>query len=153
MVANSGPFRGQRDRLERGRDRAVIRRCVRERRAGEVEPERQRRSRRLVERREHARVVVGRDDHEHVAEILGSRAHHARAADIDFFDQVVERRVGVGSRSLERVEVHGHHVDEADAVRSGGREVLGVVASREDAAVHQRVQRLRRGPPSSPESR
>ena len=42
----------------------------------------------------------------------------------------------------ERVEVHDDEIDQADAVRAGGLEVLGVAATGEDAAVHQRVQRL-----------
>jgi hypothetical protein len=115
---------------------------VSERLSRQVEAERRRRTPRGVERGEHLRVVRGIDDDEHVAEVLRGRAHHARPADVDLLDEIVERHVGLRRGLHERVEVHDDEIDEADAVRPGGLEVLGVRATREDAAVHQRVQRL-----------
>ena len=65
---------------------------VGERLLHEPEPELQRRSAGARQLLEHARVVRRIDDHQHVAEVLRRRAHQARTADIDLFDQVVERR-------------------------------------------------------------
>ena len=38
----------------------------------------------------------------------------------------------------ERVEIHHHQIDEADAVLLGELEILGVMTAREDAAVDHR---------------
>jgi hypothetical protein len=47
-----------------------------------------------------------------------------------------------GDRRLERVEVHVQQVDAADAVRGHGLGVGRSVAHAQQAAMHQRVQRL-----------
>jgi hypothetical protein len=47
-----------------------------------------------------------------------------------------------GCRFAERIQVHGDQVDGADAVGGDGRHVFGQVATREQSAVHRRVQRL-----------
>ena len=76
-------------------------------------------------------IVGGFHEHRHVVVVLGRRAHHRRAPDVDQLD----RRVGG-----ERVQVHRHQVDRRDAV---GRHVLlvgWVVTVREDAPVDGRVE-------------
>ena len=72
----------------------------------------------VVERREHARVVRRIDDDEHVAEVLGGRAHERRPADVDFLDQRVERRGRVGRGGGKRIQVDDDEIDEADAEAS-----------------------------------
>jgi hypothetical protein len=87
--------------------------------------------------------VVGRiDDHGHVAVVLGRRAQHGRAADVDVLDGVRQRAVILGDGLLERVQVDHQQVDRRDAVLGQRCHVLGQVAAGQDAAVHLRVQRL-----------
>ena len=87
------PSRDRRERRRRSRCRT--RRCARRpcapARSGTPASVRRRRSSCL----EHRGVVGRRHDHEHVAEVLGGRAHQARPADVDLLDQRVEgRRLG-----------------------------------------------------------
>ena len=87
---------------------------------------------------EQPRVVgrVGQD--RDIGVVLGSRAHHRRAADIDVLDDLVARRA-FGDGGLERVEVDHHEVDRADAVLLHRRGVGRIVADGEQAAVDHRV--------------
>ncbi len=95
-----------------------------------------------IERLEH-RTVIGRVDHDDdVAEVLGRRPHHARPADVDVLDELIEGGGRVGGGLRERVEVHGHQVDEADAVGTCRLEVVRLVPARQDAPVYQGVERL-----------
>ncbi|MNM83567.1 hypothetical protein D3C81_956300 [compost metagenome] len=87
--------------------------------------------------------VVGRvHDHGHVAVVLGRRANHGRAADVDVLDGVRQRAVVLGHGLLERVQVHHQQVDGGDLVLGQRGHVLGQVAAGQDATVHLRVQRL-----------
>jgi hypothetical protein len=52
----------------------------------------------------------------------------------------VTRRLGGGL--AERIQIHAHEIDRADVVRLERGHVLRQVASREQATVHDRVQRL-----------
>ena len=73
--------------------------------------------------------------------VLGRRADHRRAADVDVLDAVVV--VGaLRHRRLERVEVDHQQVDRLDPVRGHRRHMLGIVAQRQKPAMHHRVQRL-----------
>ena len=92
--------------------------------------------------RREQRAVVGRvGDDRHIGVVLGRRAQHGRAAYVDVLDR--GRVVAAGAAHLlERVEVDDREVDRADAVRLHGRRVPGVVADRQQAAMHGRVQRL-----------
>ena len=93
-----------------------------------------------VELGEHARVVGRIDDHRDALVVLGRRADHRRAADVDVLDHLVERRAA-RDRLAERVEVHDHQIDGDEP----GLLHLGAVLRRrpaEEAAVHARVQRL-----------
>ena len=93
------------------------------------------------QRGENGRVIrhVGHDGD--VGVVLGRRADHRRAADIDVLDAIGIRPVGRDGR-LERVEVDHQKVDRADPVCGERRLVLGVVADGEQAAVHRRMQGL-----------
>ena len=92
--------------------------------------------------RQHHAVVGWIADHDHVLVILGRRAQHGRAADVDVFDGVVERAVFLGNSCLERVQIDHHHVDGRNVVLGQLGHVLGEIAAGQDATVHFRVQGL-----------
>ena len=94
----------------------------------------------LRERREHCGIVRGIDDHGHALVILGGRAEHRGAADVDVLDRLLFRAPGPRDRRLERIEVDREHIDRIDRVL-GERRVVDA-APREQAAVHARMQRL-----------
>ena len=83
--------------------------------ARQIEPELQCRPTRPIELLEHRRIVGGRDDHEHVPEVLGGRAHQTGAADVDFLDQPVERRVGIRGGLHKWIQIDHDKIDERDA--------------------------------------
>ncbi len=89
---------------------------------------------------DHGAVVVRIDHHRDVAVVLGRRADHGGAADVDVFDRIFEAAVGVGDGLLEGIQIDRHQVDAADAVALHDL-VVGAAAA-EDAAVHLRVQGL-----------
>jgi hypothetical protein len=74
--------------------------------------------------------------------VLGRRAQHGRAADVDVLDRVFQRALILGHGLLEGVQVDHHHVDLRDAVLFQLGHVLREIAARQDAAVHFRVQGL-----------
>ncbi len=128
------------DRRQRFADRGVVRPSVGERLAHQAVAEIE--ARRRVQLAQQPRVVAGIHDDEHVAEILRRRPHHARTADVDLLHEIVERHTRRPRRLLERIQVDDDDVDEADAVRARGLEVRGMIASREQTAVNERMQRL-----------
>ena len=83
-----------------------------------------------------------RGDDGHIFEVLGRRANHGRAADVDVFDQVTEGDAGLRGGFLKRIEVHDHHVDGLDAVRGDSSLMLGVAADEEQSAMYAGMQRL-----------
>ena len=88
------------------------------------------------------RGVIGRlDDHRDIVMVLGGGADHRRSADIDILDAVVVGRA-LRDRRLERIEIDHQQIDGADAVRLHRAGMLLVVADREQAAMHLRMQRL-----------
>ncbi len=87
-------------------------------------------------------VVGGGSDDGDVVKILGGRADHGGAADIDVLDQFFEGDSGLGRGFLEGVEIHDDHVDGGDAVLGDGGDVLGIFAAMEDAAVDFGMKRL-----------
>ena len=86
-------------------------------------------------------VILDIDDGGDEAVVLGRRADHGRAADVDVLDHLVVIRA-TGQSGLERVEVHDQQVDRADAMLGHRGDVVVVVTQRQQAAVHHRVQRL-----------
>ncbi|MNF49332.1 hypothetical protein D3C84_306020 [compost metagenome] len=87
-----------------------------------------------------AGVVAGVDHDGHVFMVLGCRADHGRAADVDVLDGVGQVAVRLGDRGFEGVEVDRDQVDRLDPVLLHDRAVEGATA--EDAAVDLRVQGL-----------
>ena len=86
-------------------------------------------------------IVGGVGDDRDKFMVLGRRADHRRAADVDILDDLVARRALRDGR-LERVEVDDDQVDRADAMRLHRRDMFGIVAHREQAAMDLRVERL-----------
>ena len=91
---------------------------------------------------EHEAVALGIDEHRDGGEVLGRRAHHRGAADVDRLDDVGLARLAAGGDVPERVEVDDHDIDRLDAVLGQRGLVALVVAAREQRAVHARMQRL-----------
>ena len=91
---------------------------------------------------EHRVVALGVHDDGAEGVVLGRRADHRRAADVDVLDDL--GLVGPHARggALEGIEVDDHQVDVLDVVLGGRAHVLGVVARREQAGVELGVQRL-----------
>ena len=103
---------------------------MRERLARQLESELARRPVRTIELREHRVVVGGRDDDQHVLEVLGRGANQARPADVDLFDQRLERRRRVRGGLHERIEIDDDEVDQGDPVCGGRFEIVGVCPRR-----------------------
>ena len=92
--------------------------------------------------RQDPRVVVRIDQHGDVGMILGRRAKHGGAADIDVLDGLVKGTLGAGHGRGEWIEVHRQDIDGADRVLLERRLVGGVGAPGEDAGMDPGVQRL-----------
>mmetsp|Transcript_22165 Transcript_22165/g.53703 ORF Transcript_22165/g.53703 Transcript_22165/m.53703 type:complete len:200 (+) Transcript_22165:1342-1941(+) len=104
-------------------------------------PQSQRSSAILFHARLHLVVLIRRRDDGRERVILRRGPEHGRAADVDIFDALFERRA-LRHRGLERVQVEHGHVDLADAVGLHVLLVLGIPAHAEEAAVHLRMERL-----------
>ena len=74
--------------------------------------------------------------------VLGRRADHRRAADVDVLDHLVLVDAGASGGALERIEVDADEVNELDVLLGRGAEMVGVVADREQTGVELRVERL-----------
>ncbi|MNQ50453.1 hypothetical protein D3C85_643980 [compost metagenome] len=85
-------------------------------------------------------VVAGVDHDGDVLVVLGRRANHGRAADVDVLDGVRQGATGLGHGGGERVQVDRDQVDRGDAVLGHHRAVE--IATAEDAAVDLRMQGL-----------
>jgi hypothetical protein len=86
-------------------------------------------------------VVVRFDDHGDEGVVLGRGPDQCRSADVDVLDAVGE--LGAGrDRRLEGIEVDDHQIDGGDAVIRHRGQVALVVAERQDAAMHGRMQGL-----------
>ena len=129
--------------LEPARDRGVIPRRVGERLRREALAGGRRQPAVELAQFGEDRVIALRADHgRDEVEVLGRRANHRWAADVDVLDHLVVGDAAAGGGPLERVQVHAHEIDELDIVVLGRVHVLGVVAHRQQAAVQLRVQRL-----------
>ena len=86
-------------------------------------------------------IVGGIGDDRDAFMILRGGADHRRAADIDIFDDLLAFRP-LGDRGGEGVEVDDHQIDRADFMFVHRRDMFGVVADGEQAAMDLGVQRL-----------
>ena len=124
-------------------DRAVVGGRMREGLLGEPEPRRRRQHRavgaKLFEQR---RIIAGVDNDPDVRVILRRGADHGWPADVDVLDRLVQRAAGFRHRFAKRIEIDDDEVDRRNAVLGERLPVRRQVASRQDAAVHFRVQGL-----------
>ena len=70
----------------------------------------------LAQLGEHGVVALGADDRRREGVVLGRRADHRRAADVDVLDHLLVGDAPPCRRALERVQVHAHEIDELDVV-------------------------------------
>lgn len=96
----------------------------------------------VIHRGQDAGIVRRIAHHRHALVVLGGAPQHARAADVDILDRLLELHILLGHRGLEGIEIDDHKVDHRDAVLGGLRHVLRLVAAAEEPAVNLRVQRL-----------
>ncbi|MCY1535287.1 hypothetical protein D9M68_706840 [compost metagenome] len=90
---------------------------------------------------EDRRIIGGVDDDGHKGVVLGCRAHHGGAANVDILDDLVIGRAG-GDGLFEGVEIDGDEIDGADLVFSHRCLMLGIVAHCKKAAMDLWMQRL-----------
>ena len=90
----------------------------------------------------HSRVVVGVADHGDALAVLRRGAEHGRSAYVDVFDGVGEGHTLLGHGGLEGVQIHYHHVDQADAVVGELFHVVYVITASEQGAVNLGVECL-----------
>ena len=130
------------DALERLRDQRIELGGVRECLLHQPELELERRAARPRHLVEHLRIIRRIHHHHYVTEVLRGRAQQARAADIDFFDQAVKRRIGILRRLPEWIEVDDDEIDWPNAVRTDRVEILWPAAASQDPREYGRVQRF-----------
>ena len=90
---------------------------------------------------EHGLIIRRFDDDRDVVMVLGRGADHRRAPDVDILDAFLETGALIDGR-LERIEIDHQQVDRRDAVILHGFRMLGIVADRQQSAMHLRMQRL-----------
>jgi len=87
-------------------------------------------------------VVVGKfDDNGDIGVVLGCRADHGRATDVDVLDAILERGAFLG-RDLEWIKIHHQQIDRLDVVLLHRRDMLFVTADRQQPTMYLRVKRL-----------
>ena len=82
-----------------------------------------------------------RDDGD-VLPVLGSGPHHGRSADVDILDRILQCAIRFGDRLHKGVEIDDDNVDGRDSMFFQRLQMRVDIASREDAAMHFRMQRL-----------
>ncbi len=88
-------------------------------------------------------IIVGRIGNDGNARgVLGGRAQHGGATDVDVLDGIREGDLGVGDGLLELVQVDDDQVDQLNAVLSGLLHVLLGIAAGQQRAVNLGVQGL-----------
>ena len=87
------------------------------------------------------RIIGGIDHDGYKSVILGGRAHHGGAADIDIFDDLVIAGAG-GDGIFEGIEIDGDQIDGADRVCVHGGNMFGIVADGEQASMYLGMKRL-----------
>ena len=110
--------------------------------SGQQESERDRRTVCLIQLAQNVAIARRIDNDQDIAKVLGGGADHARSADVDLLDELLEGDARARRGLFERIQVHDHDVDEADPVRLERGEVVVPIPARKDAAVDTGVERL-----------
>ena len=92
--------------------------------------------------RHHRRIIRRIYHHRHARMIFRRAPQHARPADVDIFNRIVQRDIRLGDRFLERIKIHHHQINRLDIVLGRRRFVFGIPANEQQAAVNFRMQRL-----------
>jgi hypothetical protein len=127
---------------EPGRNRGLVDRRGGERFRGENAARRQRDLAALGELLEDDVVLHRRGDRHDVHEVLGRRAKHRGASDVDHLDRVLLTRVLPPGDLVEGIEVDADEVDRLDVMLGQRLHVVLLVAPRQDARVHAGVKGL-----------
>ena len=85
-------------------------------------------------------VVRRVHQHGHVFPIFGGRAQHRRATDVDVFNRVVKRAIGLGNRLGEGIQINHHQINRRDLMRLHQRHMLRQPAPPQQAAMNFGVQ-------------
>ena len=94
-----------------------------------------------IELLEQRGIIRGVGDNRDMGMVLGRRADHRRPADVDILDDGVA--LGAAHHGVEeRIEVDHDEVDRGDVMRVHRRDMVGIVADREEPAMNLRVERL-----------
>jgi hypothetical protein len=86
-------------------------------------------------------IVLRFDDDSDIVMVLGGGADHRRSADIDILDALLEIRALVDG-CFERIEIDDQQVDRRDTVVLHRFRMVGIVANREQTAMHLGMQGL-----------
>ena len=133
---------GQPCHVEPARDRRLVRGGRRERLRGEGAARVERDLTGFLQLVEDGRVASGPADGRAVSEVLRRAAQHRRAADVDHLHRFLFPDAVPPCDLAERIEVDAHEVERPDLVLVERREVVVLVAPREDRRVDGRVERL-----------
>ena len=87
-------------------------------------------------------IIIRRGHNGHIPKVLGRRAHHRRAANIDVLNQLVKLHARHGGRLFKSVEVHHHHVDRLDSMLPRRSHMAGITPDMQNAPVDFRVKGL-----------
>ena len=89
-----------------------------------------------------AGIIGGLGHDEDGGVVLRGGAHQRWATDVDIFQCVRDRHRRIGDRLDEGIEIRDDHIDRRDAVARQRLDIVGIVPTREDAAMHGGMQRL-----------
>ena len=91
---------------------------------------------------QHLFVTLGVAKDSHTFKVFGRRTQHRWAPNIDILHRLFQRDVLFLGDALKRIEVHDHHVDQADTVLGELLHMFFFFAQRQKPAVDLRVQRF-----------
>ena len=84
-------------------------------------------------------ILLRRDNHGDILEVLSGGSDHGWAADIDVFDQFFTSDIASRSVFFESIEIHHDHVERRDLVVGKGLHVPPVSTNSQNAACDARV--------------
>ena len=91
---------------------------------------------------QHGTVIGGINNHGHRLMILRRRTDHRRTADVDVFNGVLKRAVGLGDRLFERIKIHADDVDRVNGMSLKRSHVFRDGTTGENAGMNLGIERL-----------